>query len=84
MNAELFAAPAPLPERIVAGLRNHGVLTASGRADDLRRAILDAGMQCVVFGHTDTRRAATYADAFALAFGEPLVPKTQRAPRRST
>ncbi len=80
---DLFADPATLTEQIIARLAVRGILCGGTDAEAVRRAIVDTGMQCVYFGRTEQIRCATYADAFELAFGEPLVPRKKRALRRA-
>lgn len=81
---DLFADPGSLTEQVIARLAVRGILCGGTDAEAVRRAIVDTGMQRVYFGRTDQIRCATYGDAFELAFGEPLLPRKQRAPRRST
>ena len=80
---ELLADRATLTEQIIARLAVRGILCGGTDAESVRRAIVDTGMQCVMFGRTEQIRCATYADAFELAFGEPLVPRKKRALRRA-
>ena len=80
---DLFADPATLTEQIIARLAVRGILCGGSDAEAVRRAIVDTGMQCVMFGRTEQIRCATYADAFEAAFGEPLLPKVKRALRRA-
>ena len=80
---DLFADRATLTDQIIARLAVRGILCGGTDAEAVRRAIVDTGMQCVYFGRTEQIRCATYADAFELAFGEPLVPRKKRALRRA-
>ena len=80
---ELLADRATLTEQIIARLAVRGILCGGTDAESVRRAIVDTGMQCVMFGRIEQIRCATYADAFEAAFGEPLVPKVKRALRRA-
>ncbi len=66
--------------RLVWRLKIQGVICASETAPDIRRAILDAGVQVVTYGRCDNGRAGTYADRFADVFGEPLI-QTKKAKR---
>ena len=83
MSADLLTDAGTVAERIIARLAVRGILCGGTDAEAVRRAIVDTGMQCVYFGRTEQIRCATYADAFELAFGEPLVPRKKRALRRA-
>ena len=61
------------PDRLIGRLRRLGVLCADDSADSVRRAMLDAGVQCLTYGRTAQIRCATFADAFEAIFKEPLV-----------
>ena len=83
MSADLLTGAGTVAERIIARLAVRGILCGGSDAETVRRAIVDTGMQHVVFGRGTQVRCSTYADAFAEAYGEPLLPKVKRALRRA-
>lgn len=70
-------APTDPVDRLIWRLSVHGVLCAGRDAASVRKAILDAGVQTIVYGRGDQIRCASYGDRFAEVFGEPLVPKAK-------
>jgi hypothetical protein len=75
-----------MSQLFVKRLHDHGKeLGTATDPDDLREriryAIIECGLDAVIFGKTETGKPETYAQAFERFYGEPLEPKQRKGKR---